>query len=526
MADKSIGDLNVAPGSVDDSNTLFVCQQAGAAYKLDGHALVLALTTILDGHGGISNISYTAPSSGSLNGTMTITLADQSVETFTIRNGKDISSITQYFAVNNNPGSVPSSWSTTRQTMTASNRYLWSYFHFAFNDGTSSDTPKTVIGVQGETGDAWYVWIRYAGSCSGTPPMPASDSDIGTTPDNWIGVYSGLSSTAPTTRSSYSWFEMKGEKGDTGDASSISSQSVAYAASLSGTTVPSSGWSDVVPQVAPGSFLWTRTELNFNDGTTVDAYSVSRFGIDGAGSVASVNSISPDAFGDVVLTATNIQASDSSSVQTHISNIETALDGIAAANVAPVKDGDSAVIGTSTRYARQDHVHPLNVPISGTPSADGIASSGSAVTYARSDHVHPLNVPSSGTPAMDGTASRGSAVTYARSDHVHPTDTSRASAYTVSTLSTTVTNLSNSFKAWSYNLSQSSWVNNTQVVYDNNFLANGYAYIVSPSPSNFKEYVECMVYADNVIVDGQMTFHCDTTPTVNVSANIVRVVSS
>ena len=32
---------------------------------------------------------------------------------------------------------------------------------------------------------------------------------------------------------------------------------------------------------------------------------------------------------------------------------------------------------------------------------------------------------SSGTPAMDGTASRGSSSNYARADHVHPTDTSR-----------------------------------------------------------------------------------------------------
>ena len=35
---------------------------------------------------------------------------------------------------------------------------------------------------------------------------------------------------------------------------------------------------------------------------------------------------------------------------------------------------------------------------------------------------------SSGTPAMDGTASRGSSTQYARADHVHPTDTSRLAA--------------------------------------------------------------------------------------------------
>lgn len=212
MADKAIGDLNFAPGTVDDSNTLFVVQQSGAAYKLSGHEFILALTTILDGHGGIADIEYTAPSSGSLDGTLTITLADQSTTEVTVTNGKSISSITQYFAVNNSSSSVPSSWSTTRQTMTNSNRYLWSYFHFAFNDNTSVDTPKSVIGVYGDTGNSWYIWIRYAGQ------QPTSDSDIGTTPDKWIGIYSGTASTAPTTYTSYTWYEFKGQKGDTGDS--------------------------------------------------------------------------------------------------------------------------------------------------------------------------------------------------------------------------------------------------------------------------------------------------------------------
>lgn len=36
--------------------------------------------------------------------------------------------------------------------------------------------------------------------------------------------------------------------------------------------------------------------------------------------------------------------------------------------------------------------------------------------------------PSSTAPAMDGTAAAGSSTQYARADHVHPTDTSRAAA--------------------------------------------------------------------------------------------------
>ena len=42
------------------------------------------------------------------------------------------------------------------------------------------------------------------------------------------------------------------------------------------------------------------------------------------------------------------------------------------------------------------------------------------------------------TPSMDGTAAVGSETTFARGDHVHPTDTSRASASDVSSLTTRV----------------------------------------------------------------------------------------
>lgn len=86
----------------------------------------------------------------------------------------------------------------------------------------------------------------------------------------------------------------------------------------------------------------------------------------------------------------------------------------------PLVDASTGTVGTSANFARGDHQHPLNVPTSGTPSADGTGARGSASTYARSDHVHPLNVAGSGTPSADGTGSRGSAVTYARFDHVHP----------------------------------------------------------------------------------------------------------
>ena len=314
MADKVIGDLNYAPGTVDDGNTLFVVQQAGAAYKLDGHAFILALTSILDGHGGIASIVYTAPVSPSLDGTLTITLADQSVTTLTVKNGKGIVSIAK-----------------------TGSSGLTDVYTISYNDGTTSSFTVT-NGAKGDTGDAWYVWIRYAGQ------QPTQDSDIGTTPDNWMGIYSGTSSTAPTHYADYQWFEIKGEKGDTGDPATVDSTEIVYQGSASGTTVPIGEWSTTIPVVPQGQYLWTRTTVTFNIGNPVVWYSVSYIAVDGSGSPG---------------TAT------------------------------PLVDSGAGSVGTAMSYSRQDHQHPLNVATTGTPQMDGTASRGSEPTYARSDHIHP-----------------------------------------------------------------------------------------------------------------------------------------
>lgn len=58
-----------------------------------------------------------------------------------------------------------------------------------------------------------------------------------------------------------------------------------YQVSDSGTSVPTGTWSQTIPTLVKGKYLWTRN--TFNDGTV--AYSVSYNGVDGSGAVYSVN---------------------------------------------------------------------------------------------------------------------------------------------------------------------------------------------------------------------------------------------
>ena len=108
---------------------------------------------------------------------------------------------------------------------------------------------------------------------------------------------------------------------------------------------------------------------------------------------------------------------------------------VPADTVSPVEAG-IGLVGTSLKYARQDHVHPAGGPAAATakPQVEsGTGAVGTSLNYAREDHVHPAGggsgggTPSTTPPAMNlgGTGSPGSATEYSRGDHIHPSDTSR-----------------------------------------------------------------------------------------------------
>lgn len=95
-----------------------------------------------------------------------------------------------------------------------------------------------------------------------------------------------------------------------GEGVTVSAQEVAYVSSTQGTTPPSTGWQTTVPEVSAGSYLWSRITTTFSDGSTFNAYMVTRFGIDGSGAVSTVNGVSPDATGNVQLTLGSIATVD------------------------------------------------------------------------------------------------------------------------------------------------------------------------------------------------------------------------
>jgi hypothetical protein len=102
-----------------------------------------------------------------------------------------------------------------------------------------------------------------------------------------------------------------------------------------------------------------------------------------------------------------------------------------ASSVAPIIDGTAAV-GTSLRYARQDHVHPTDTTraplaspaLTGTPTAPTAATNTNTTQLATTAFV--VGQAATVAPLIDGTATVGTSLSYARQDHIHPTDTTRA----------------------------------------------------------------------------------------------------
>lgn len=78
---------------------------------------------------------------------------------------------------------------------------------------TEPHTFNVMDGVDGQDGDDGddgvnaYVYIRWAAN------QPTQDSDMSTTPNDWMGVYGGSASSAPIHYTDYQWYKVKGETG-------------------------------------------------------------------------------------------------------------------------------------------------------------------------------------------------------------------------------------------------------------------------------------------------------------------------
>ena len=145
---------------------------------------------------------------------------------------------------------------------------------------------------------------------------------------------------------------LTGATGAKGSNITISSQSVSYQTSSSGTTAPTGTWSTAVPTVSNGQYLWTKTYVKYSDGTETTAYSVSYKGTNGSnGTSVTVKS-----------TSVTYQASTSGT---------TTPTGTWSSNVPSVSNGQYLWTKTYVEYSDGKTTTSYSVSYKGTNGTNG-----------------------------------------------------------------------------------------------------------------------------------------------------------
>lgn len=198
----------------------------------------------------------------------------------------------EYASGTSNTTPPTSGWATTAPDW-QEGRYIWQRTVTTMQDGTQNISDPTCIqGAAGQSGESVTITSNtttYAVSVSGTE-TPTEWQD--TIPDIQPGQYlwSKTETVFSDGKTSVSYgVSYQGENGTNGtdgengtDGIGITTSSVAYQISDSGTTPPSGEWSDTVPDMEPGQFLWTRTQFTYTDGDVTTSYSVSYQGENGS----------------------------------------------------------------------------------------------------------------------------------------------------------------------------------------------------------------------------------------------------
>lgn len=127
--------------------------------------------------------------------------------------------------------------------------------------------------------------VTYQVGTSGTTkPTGEWKADVPAVPNGqflWTKTVVQYSDGKSTEAYSVSYKGTNGTNGSNGTSVNITSTSVTYQVSTSGTTTPTGTWSPTVPTVPNGQYLWTKTVVNYSDGKSTESYSVSYKGTNG-----------------------------------------------------------------------------------------------------------------------------------------------------------------------------------------------------------------------------------------------------
>lgn len=207
------------------------------------------------------------------------------------QDGTSISILSQTvrYQYSNNGNTPPSGTWLETVPPTELGKYLWTCTEVSYSDGTITTSYSVAYqGVDGENGTSVTIVtseVTYQVSTSGTT-QPTGDwlEDIPTVPQGqylWTKTYVEYSNGESITSYSVARQGVNGQDGANGTSVTITSTSVTYQISDSGTVRPTGEWSETIPDASLGSYLWSRTIVNYSDGNSTTSYGVAYQGTNG-----------------------------------------------------------------------------------------------------------------------------------------------------------------------------------------------------------------------------------------------------
>ena len=224
------------------------------------------------------------------------------------------------YGTSSSAGTQPSSWSTTVPSSITKGKWLWvkttysdgsiattkSYVGTDGDDGKSvyiasasksggvttvvledTDGQQTTLtiadgddGDDGQPGAGGYVHTAWANSADGQTDFSTSVS----TGKKYLGVYTDHTQADSQNYQDYSWSLIKGADG--ADGTGITSIQEQYYLSTSSSTQTGGSWSTSQPVWESGKYIWTRSRITWDDGTTANTTPVLAAAINGANETA------------------------------------------------------------------------------------------------------------------------------------------------------------------------------------------------------------------------------------------------
>lgn len=140
----------------------------------------------------------------------------------------------------------------------------------------------------------------------------------------------------------------KATNGSNGTSVTITSTSVTYQVSTSGTTAPTGAWGTTVPNVPNGQYLWTKTVVTYSNGQHTESYSVSYKGTNGINGKDAIT-MAITSSGGTIFKNTAI----ATTLTAHVYKGGVEVTGGALADLGTIKwykDGGTTAVATGSTY--------------------------------------------------------------------------------------------------------------------------------------------------------------------------------